>query len=361
MTFYMPAKVYAEENCVKAHAKEVCALGKKALIVTGRMSAEKNGSLKDVTEVLEAGGIAWAQYKDIEENPSVETIMKARDFGVAEGVDFVIGIGGGSPMDAAKAIALMIRHKEEDWEFLYGEDRGETILPLVLIPTTCGSGSEVTGISVLTRHDLRTKGSVPHRMFAKLALLDGKYLASLPKKVLADTSTDAFCHLTESYINNAATPYSRMCVEAGLKLWRECKDVVRGKKEATEEDLLKLLNASAFGGMAIAHTGTCLPHAMSYSITYDVGVKHGMACGLFQPAFVKEASEEDRRFILEHAGFESVEEMRSYIEEVCGKAEDVSEKDLERTVQEALNNPAKTSHAPFPVDEALLRRMAGLE
>ncbi|MBR0092354.1 MAG: iron-containing alcohol dehydrogenase [Lachnospiraceae bacterium] len=359
MTFYMPARVYAEESCVRAHAKELCALGKKALIVTGRTSAEKNGSLKDVTEVLEAGGIAWVQYKDIEENPSVETIMKARDFGVAEGADFVIGIGGGSPMDAAKSIALMMLHKEQDRNYLYDKEADSAMLPLVLIPTTCGSGSETSCLSVLTRHDLRTKGSIPHRLFARMALLDGKYLQSLPQKVLADTSTDALCHLTESYINRTATPYSRMCVDAGLKLWCAGKDVVRGKRAASDADLLRILNASALGGMAIGHTGTCLPHALSYSVTYDAGIAHGKACGMFLPAYLREASPEDRDYILDVAGFESVEELQSYIEEVCGKAE-VPKEYLERTVQEALNNPAKTSRAPFPVDETLLRRMAGL-
>ena len=359
MTFYMPAKVYAEEECVKKHAAEICALGKKALLVTGKTSAEKNGSLADVTAALSENGTEWVQFNDIEENPSVETVMKARDVALSEGADFVIGIGGGSPMDAAKAIALMMAHPEADWEFLYEKDAGETMRPLVLIPTTCGSGSEATGISVLTRHDLRTKGSVPHKMFARLSLLDGKYLTSLPKKVLADTTTDALCHLTESYINTGATPYSRMCVQAGLTLWQQGKDIVSGEREATGEDLLRLLNASAFAGMAIAHTGTSLPHALSYAVTYEAGIKHGRACAMFLPGYLEAASKEDRDYILSGTGFADTDALRAYIDQVCDKAE-ASPELLARTVQDALHNPAKTSRAPFTVDEALLNRLAGV-
>ena len=124
MFFYMPTKVYSENNCVRAHAKELASIGKKALIVTGRNSAFKNGSAADVETALSEYGVEWAFFNEIEENPSVETVMKGRDRGLAEGVDFVIGIGGGSPMDAAKAIALMIRCKDAgDVRHRFGSDR----------------------------------------------------------------------------------------------------------------------------------------------------------------------------------------------------------------------------------------------
>ena len=90
-----------------AHGKELAALGKKALIVTGRSSAKKTGALQDVTAALESNRTGYVIFDRVEENPSIETVMQARDLAVAEQVDFCIGIGGGSPMDAAKAIALM--------------------------------------------------------------------------------------------------------------------------------------------------------------------------------------------------------------------------------------------------------------
>ena len=93
--FYMPAKVYEEAEAVKNHAADIAKFGKKALIVTGRRSAFANGSYDDIAAALDSVGVDHVVFNEVEENPSVKTIMKARDFGIAEGVDFVIGVGGG--------------------------------------------------------------------------------------------------------------------------------------------------------------------------------------------------------------------------------------------------------------------------
>ena len=96
-------------------------------------------------EVLDSCGIRHVLFDRVEENPSTDTIMEARDLGVKENADFVIGIGGGSPLDAAKAIALMIRNKDMDKSFLYETAEGAEALPVISVPTTCGTGSEATG------------------------------------------------------------------------------------------------------------------------------------------------------------------------------------------------------------------------
>ena len=108
MKLYMPTKVYSEKNCVENHSRELAALGTKAMVVTGKHSSRINGSLEDVTGALERERVPYVVFDDIEENPSVETVMRARALGIKEGADFVIGVGGGSPMDASKAIALMM-------------------------------------------------------------------------------------------------------------------------------------------------------------------------------------------------------------------------------------------------------------
>ena len=126
MQLFMPTKVYSEENCVLAHSKELAALGTKAMIVTGRNSAKKTGALTDVTEALKAHGVPHVLFDRVEENPSVETVMEARKIAIDEGVDLFIGIGGGSPMDASKAISLMtapprvmeIKAKTNNWDLI---------------------------------------------------------------------------------------------------------------------------------------------------------------------------------------------------------------------------------------------------
>ena len=119
MNFYMPTRVYNEKDCVRRHSQELAALGSRALIVTGRHSSRINGSLQDVEAALIREKIPYAVFDEIEENPSVDTVMRARAVGISERADFVIGVGGGSPMDAAKAIALMIANPDRDERLLY--------------------------------------------------------------------------------------------------------------------------------------------------------------------------------------------------------------------------------------------------
>lgn len=357
--FYMPADVYEEENCVVNHAADLARLGSHALIVTGSHSAERNGSLHDVTEALESCRIRWTHFNEVEENPSVDTVMRARDLGLVRGCDFVIGVGGGSPMDAAKAIALMMRHGEADESYLFDASAQTDPLPIVCIPTTCGTGSEVTAASILTRPAIRKKGAIPHLIFADLALLDGKYLKNAPRHVLANTTMDAFAHLVESYLNAKATPYSRMCVAAGLKEWAGNKDMVLGKREVTAEACAAMLRASAFGGMSIAQTGTVLPHGLSYAVTVHTGMAHGKACGFFLRNYMAKADPADREAVLSMAGFADVDEFEAYYRATCGR-DDVPDAVLELAVRDLLTNPAKMALAPFAVDEAVLRGIAGL-
>ena len=126
----------------------------------------------DVLGALHEHGTAVVVFDETEENPSIEMVMRVRELGLRENVDFVIGIGGGSPMDAAKAIALMLYHKEKGAEFLY-QNGDDEALPVVEVPTTCGTGSEVTPYAILTIHAKRTKSSLPHRIYPAYALADG--------------------------------------------------------------------------------------------------------------------------------------------------------------------------------------------
>ena len=122
MKLYMPTKVYNEKGCVRQHSQELAELGTKALLVTGKHSSRVNGSLQDVEDALNREQVPYVVFDGIEENPSVETVMRATALGLSEKVDFVIGIGGGSPMDASKAIALMIANPEKKADFLYETD-----------------------------------------------------------------------------------------------------------------------------------------------------------------------------------------------------------------------------------------------
>lgn len=360
MFFSMPVPVYSEENCIQNHQAKLCALGTKALIVTGRHSAKQNGSLQDVQTVLAANQIPFVVFDQVEENPSTETIMAARDFALAENVDFVIGIGGGSPLDAAKAIGVMIHHRDKDITFLHEKPANGKSVPIVAIPTTCGTGSEVTQYAVLTVHAKQTKITMTHRIFPNLALIDPRYLMETPLSILRNTAMDALGHLVESYLNTSATTYSRILVRAGLESWKQNQPVLLGKEPVTITACENLMLASTLAGMAIAHTGTSLPHGLSYCLTYELGVPHGKAVGYFIAGYLREANPTDRDFILQTAGFHNLDALETFYSTVCGN-EKMPKTLLEKTVETLSANTAKLKSCPYPLDAEKLRRIAGLQ
>jgi len=354
MTFYMPVKVYDEKECESNHARELASFGKKAFIVKGKSSARKSGALTDAENALNQYGISYCLFDQIEENPSVETIWKAYEYGKENKADFVIGIGGGSPLDAAKAIAFLLNREEASKEDLYNKDLPADALPVIAIPTTCGTGSEVTGVSVLTVHEKQTKMSIPHKIFPEIALVDGKYLKSAPKSMIVSTAIDALAHLIESFESKKTDDYSRAVVLEGLKIWARSKDALLN--EPDERHFGDMMRASTFAGIAIAQTGTSIPHALSYILTYDDKIPHGMACGYFLKRYVQQADDEDQKLIAEAAGFASMADFADYMDRIFANMH-VSEKTLQRAYDVVSKNTARLQGCRFAVDQDILKKI----
>ncbi|WP_295208598.1 iron-containing alcohol dehydrogenase family protein [Ruminococcus sp.] len=355
MFFNLPTKMYHEHNCVSAHADELCSLGTKALIITGQSSSKKNGSLEDVTAALDGHKIAYAIFDKIEENPSVETVIAAAIFGISEKADFVIGIGGGSPLDASKAVALLIANGVFDKDFLYTTNKNAPHLPVAAVPTTCGTGSEVTGVSVLTLHEDHTKKSIAHQIFPDIALVDSKYLKTAPKSVLISTALDALAHLCESYLHVKADAYSHMSAEKGLSVWGGVKQALLDG-EFSDDTLDKLMAASVMAGISIRLTGTSLPHGLSYRVTYECKMVHGKACAVFLPAFIDNAPDEYKHRILELLGFERFSDLKRFVETLCADCE-IPQDILELSIADMLKNKTKLASACYPIDENMLRKI----
>lgn len=356
MYFYIPTKIYQQDGCVRAHGQELAALGSRALIVTGKHSSRKNGSLSDVVSALEAHGIPFLIFDDIEENPSVETVIKAKEAGLSFGADFVIGIGGGSPMDASKSIALLMKHPEETADFLYARGDGDSF-PVAAVPTTCGTGSEATPWSILTRHELKIKQGIARPVFPSLALCDPGYLAFAPHSVLVSTAIDAFSHCVESYINANATPYSRMLCLQSLRLWGEAKGALAGNRAPSPQDLSNLMCASTLAGMAISHTSTSLPHGLSYYLTYDDSIPHGLAVGVFQVPYLAAAGSQAAAPLLTAAGFADLGALAAFLTPLT--KQDIPQATRERAIRGMMGNESKLKNCPFAVSEKLLEGFFG--
>lgn len=383
MELYMPTHIYNEKNCVYNHSRELAALGTKALIITGRTSSAANGSLDDVTKALAREKVSFTIFNEVEENPSVDTVMRASRSGHESACDFVIGVGGGSPMDAAKAVALLMANPEKDSDILYvkadisGNNTVRPALPVAEIPTTAGTGSEVTPYAILTRKLLpnivlttnppvreesilshlerETKQSISHRIWPALALVDISYLQTVSRVSCINTAIDTLAHLIESHLNTNANDYSRIYSEMGLRIWAQIREKLL-LYEIGEEERRKLMYACTLGGMAIAHTGTSLPHGLSYPITCEMDIPHGKAVGIFLPGFFKNYGDrEEAMRVLGLLEFGSIQSFSEYIRTLLGEVT-VPDELWARAVNELMENPAKLKNYPFMMDSERLSR-----
>jgi len=341
MRFFVPTDIYIETDCVKNHAQNLIAVGTRALIMTGQHSAGANGSLNDVTKALTAGDIPYLIFSEVEENPSTDTVGKAAQTAREFKADFIIGIGGGSAIDAAKAVALLLVNPDVNADDLHkAPSHPLNHAPIVAVPTTCGTGSEATPVAIITNRKINLKKSIPHVIFPVLALVDGKYLATAKKQLIVNTAVDALAHMVESILNVKSNLLNRMCPEYGLKLWEECKDAliasVTANNAAAQNDTgndaenaapidaslyEKLMLTSTIAGMSIAQTSTAVPHGMSYDLTLSKGTPHGPAVGYFLAAYVEVCAKfvpQDVEKILSLLGLKNIEEFDEMLRKLIG-------------------------------------------
>lgn len=315
--FNIPVNLIFGRNGVRENADKF-QLGKKALIVTGKNSAQLSGALLDVEEVLVGNGTEYVLFDKIKNNPDLDNVAKGSDFGRENEVDFIIAIGGGSPLDAAKAISALCTNRVEPIR-LVKEIMKNKSLPIVAVTTTSGTGSEVTPYSILTVPSMKTKKNFysPYN-FPVVAFADPKYTDSLPYRITLDTAFDAFSHLLESYLSIRSNPLNDAIAIEGMKMWAECKDGLINNK-ITPDIREKLMYASCLGGIAITHTGTTLIHAMGYALTYFKNYSHGRANAMLISEYLKfnynKASGKINR-VMELMGFKSQEEVDEYFS--CG-------------------------------------------
>lgn len=341
INFYMPTRIIMGEDCIRKQAALMKDLGHKALIVTGATSAVKNGSLKDVTEALESQKITYDIYDKIRSNPSVESVYEGALYARRFGADFVIGIGGGSPMDAAKAIALLAVRDIKEEELFSGHYPGGA-LPIILVPTTAGTGSEVTPYSILTNDIKQTKTSIATPLiFPKIAFLDARYTMTLPVSETIHTAFDALSHAIEGLLTKKATGLTDQLALDSIGKIAYCLKQLSSVRLNSEGGKLslgireKLLSGSLLAGIVIAHTGTTAVHSMGYCLTYFKNVDHGRANALLLPSFLRfyaKSDPEPVKKILNASGSASMDELEAIFLRLLGEREEITQKELERYI-----------------------------
>lgn len=287
MNFVLPTRIVTGNDCVIKNATLFAEYGKKCIVVTGKSSAKKSGALDDVTKALREVDTEFCIFDGIEQNPSYESCKKASLIAIDFGAEFVIGIGGGSPLDAAKAVAVLATDKSMDEKTMYSSVWEKTPLPIVCIGTTAGTGSEVTPVSVITNSSGMKKSFRAVTTFPKLSFGDAKYTLSLSRNFTRSTAIDALCHCVESYFNRTANELSQTFAVRGVQILCEMLEKTATDEELSYDDREKLYCASLYGGLAISVTGTAFPHAFGYFLTENHSISHGNACGAYLPEFLE--------------------------------------------------------------------------
>jgi alcohol dehydrogenase class IV len=355
VNYFMPTRLILDKDVIMKNSMLFATYNGKALIVTGKTSSIVNGSLNDVTNALTKEGITYDIFNDVEENPSLETVEAIAMLGKTQNSNFIIGIGGGSPIDAAKAAGVLINNPTATRYNLFDSPHLKSI-PVIAVPTTAGTGTETTPYSILTDNEIQTKRGICQKVFPEFALLDVKYLMFLPEDITINTSVDALSHLIEGYLSSNANILTDALAEKGLKLFGECLNMLK-EKDFTYHIREKLMVASAMAGMVIAQAGTSLPHGMGYPLTYFHHIPHGKANGVLLKSYLLFCADEIKvRKILYLLTLENLDELGAFLNSMLGYVNGVSYEDIcSYTDKMTINNDKLKNHPGAVSREDILK------
>jgi 1,3-propanediol dehydrogenase/alcohol dehydrogenase len=281
--FQTTPRIHYGARCLEQVGSEAARLGAKALVVTGRSSSTKNGSLSRVCGLLESAGLAAVPFARVESDPSLDTVEAGIALAREQGCDVLVALGGGSAMDAAKGISCGLANPGPlaELEGATGLRQGP---PIIAIPTTAGTGSEVTRVSVLTdtarRYKLLLVGPT---LMPAAAILDPELTASMPPAVAAATGMDALTHAVEAYVSKLANPFSDALALAAIETIGANLALAVAAPD-NEAARAAMLYAQMQAGQAFSNASVGLVHAMSRPMGARFGVPHGVANAMLLPA-----------------------------------------------------------------------------
>jgi alcohol dehydrogenase class IV len=263
--------------------------GERTLLVTVKESHAVKEQYARILQILAEAGMKVTHFDGVVPNPTVESIAVGAKIARQCGAQSMIGLGGGSSMDSAKAIAVEATHEGSCWDYLfYKKAPTEKTLPIIAVSTTSGTGSHVTQVAVITNPSTRDKSAIYHpNVYPKVSIVDPELMVSLPREITAPTGFDALCHSFESTIHPNCSPLIELMAWRGIGLVVEAlpKALANGADLDARESLAW---ADTLGGYSIANAGVTLPHGVGMAIggMYP-HVAHGVALAIVYPAFAR--------------------------------------------------------------------------
>jgi len=313
-TLNIPTKIIFGKGEVSRTGEIVKEYGKKVLVVTGRTSTKKTGSLNKVTESLKEAGVDFVVFDQVEPNPRAETVDRGGQIAREEQCDLILALGGGSAMDASKAIATVAVSSRPIHEYIRGNKTGlwkellpiQEALPIITIPTLAATGSEANSNAVITNWETKEKSGIAGpALFPRAAILDPELTYTVSASYTADGAVDMFTHLYEGYMTGDENANVQDEITEGLM-----RNAVKYAKTALDhpEDYnarAHLLWTSTLALIGIANAGRGGPfpvHQIEHTLSAHYDISHGRGLAILTPAYFRQIIKKDRPHRLARLG-----------------------------------------------------------
>jgi alcohol dehydrogenase class IV len=289
-TFYQPTRLHfgnGSRNATGDIVKEVA--DHVLFVIDPGVAAAIPNMVQDVRESLTRAGVKFVEFANVSPNPTLEAIQEGAARAREAGVNGCVGMGGGSAIDTAKAIAVAATHPGTAWDYLYYKTApSSATLPIVAISTTSGTGTQTSKVSVFTNTAEKDKSAMWNdHLLCRSAIIDPELMMSLPQKVTAATGFDVFTHTFESYINDNAQPYvDLIALDAIERVVSYLPRVIDDPSD--NEARAQLAWADTLAGVCLANVGTTLPHAAGQPLSgHYPQISHGESLAIIYPAFAE--------------------------------------------------------------------------
>jgi len=288
--FYQPTQIRFGEGRLDEVERVVRMYGRRCLLVTGHTSEAKLPLYEKVKRILQKAGIEVFHFDSVATNPTTEIVDKGVQIARERNVDVVLGVGGGSSMDVAKAIAVGVTHSGSVWDYrlFAGKEITDKTLPIIAVSTTSGTGSQVTPVSVITNPAEGFKSALVSPLLCpRVCIVDPQLMVTVPEHITASTGFDAFTHAFESYIHINASVYSDLLALEAMKIIKKHLPLVI-KDGSNKDARSQVAWADTLAGICISNAGTTLPHGIGMAIGgHAPHVLHGEALAAIYPEFMR--------------------------------------------------------------------------
>ncbi|MEX0981407.1 MAG: iron-containing alcohol dehydrogenase [Bacteroidales bacterium] len=325
---YNPVKLHFGKDVVNDLGEAATSLGKKALLVYGKGSVLRNGSYDDTVKQLKECSIDIIEYSGIKPNPVVDSVDEAAQLGIAENVDMVIAVGGGSVIDSAKIIAVCIADKANGWDVMTGNHVPVSSTPLIAVLTLAATGTEMNPTSVLQNHNTDQKIGFRHPvMFPIHSFLDPTYTLSVPANYTAYGIVDLVAHSLEAWFGEGNADLSDRFVlsileealEIGPKLMKNLSSYEY--RERIMWAATNALNNTTMHGRVSGDWGV---HALGHALSYLYDTAHGATLSIFYPAWMRRLAEKNSERVVQlgvslfnvHTAEETIKAFEAYFRQL---------------------------------------------